>query len=361
MRDRPQRERLRADPPFFLLSRKQEPMRPRPVILLVLTGGLLVLGPDRDAVRAQTPPAAKQARGGIKPIPGPGIEVSPADRQLLEAGLAELDAKVVPLRAKKDAKVDALLPDVLIYAQAVRSALRTTSSSRRTRSARPSTSSKSARPARISSWPAPARGPRKPAWFFGGTSRRSTGRSSRMAWSIPTDLHDDQPDPLPAGHLVPRARGGAERTELHRRTRAAGGPVRPGRHDRPPPLRPILQRLQVRGRGGCPGGPRRREARLQGRRGPDQRPGVLDGGGGGLAHGGPLLASRWFACNPGAGFAETARFVHAERDPVPATWYEKALYHLYDSHRLRRQPPPVSDRRLFRSDRRPEAGRRRDG
>ncbi len=46
---------------------------------------------------------------------------------------------------------------------------------------------------------------------------------------------------------------------------------------------------------------------------------------------GTHFADRWFACNPGAGFAETARFVHADRDPVPATWYEKALYHLYDS------------------------------
>jgi dienelactone hydrolase len=42
-------------------------------------------------------------------------------------------------------------------------------------------------------------------------------------------------------------------------------------------------------------------------------------------------SDRWFAANPGAGFAETPRFLNVFQDEkVEPTWYEKALWHLYD-------------------------------
>src|SRR5206468_2859945 len=42
-------------------------------------------------------------------------------------------------------------------------------------------------------------------------------------------------------------------------------------------------------------------------------------------------ADRWFAANPGAGFAETPQFLKVFQDEkVQPTWYERALWHLYD-------------------------------
>lgn len=40
---------------------------------------------------------------------------------------------------------------------------------------------------------------------------------------------------------------------------------------------------------------------------------------------------RWFAANPGAGFAETPRFLETfQKESLDPTWYERALWHLYD-------------------------------
>jgi len=59
----------------------------------------------------------------VRPIPPVGIEIPADDRRGLEAGLAALDADVAKLAESKDAKVADLLPDVRIYAEAVRKAL----------------------------------------------------------------------------------------------------------------------------------------------------------------------------------------------------------------------------------------------
>ena len=42
-------------------------------------------------------------------------------------------------------------------------------------------------------------------------------------------------------------------------------------------------------------------------------------------------SDRWFAANPGAGFAETPRFLNVfQKETVTPTWYEQKLWHLYD-------------------------------
>src|SRR4051812_49062742 len=56
-------------------------------------------------------------RNATKPVPPPGVEVPAADRAELEAGLERLKAQTNPLRGNP------LLPDVLIYQEAVRYAL----------------------------------------------------------------------------------------------------------------------------------------------------------------------------------------------------------------------------------------------
>src|SRR3954467_526119 len=59
----------------------------------------------------------------VRRVPKVGIEVPPGDRKALEDGLVSLGRAIEPLRAKKDAKVAALLPDVLIFHKAVHDAL----------------------------------------------------------------------------------------------------------------------------------------------------------------------------------------------------------------------------------------------
>ncbi len=59
----------------------------------------------------------------VRPIPQRGIEVSAADREALESALSDLGAAIDRLAGRKDAKVDALLPDVRIDFKAVRDAL----------------------------------------------------------------------------------------------------------------------------------------------------------------------------------------------------------------------------------------------
>src|SRR5881409_603042 len=48
----------------------------------------------------------------VRRVPKVGIEVPAADRKALEEGLASLEKAIEPLRAKKDARTVALLPDV---------------------------------------------------------------------------------------------------------------------------------------------------------------------------------------------------------------------------------------------------------
>src|SRR4051812_47143926 len=60
---------------------------------------------------------AQPARGPVKPVPPPGIEVPAADRAELEAGLERLKVATGHLKGNP------LLPDVMIYQEAVRYAL----------------------------------------------------------------------------------------------------------------------------------------------------------------------------------------------------------------------------------------------
>src|SRR5689334_20065880 len=61
--------------------------------------------------------SAQTARQPVKPVPPPGIEVPAADRVQLQQGLERLRSATAQLAGSP------LLPDVLIYQQAVRYAL----------------------------------------------------------------------------------------------------------------------------------------------------------------------------------------------------------------------------------------------
>lgn len=60
----------------------------------------------------------------VRRVPQLGIDVSPEDRKELEAGLKELNEQIAGIRRKKDDRLNALLPDVMIFARAVEEALK---------------------------------------------------------------------------------------------------------------------------------------------------------------------------------------------------------------------------------------------
>src|SRR4051812_36694653 len=55
----------------------------------------------------------------VRPIPPPGIDLPAERRKPLESQLAKLNSALDSLAARHEARVDALLPDVRIYAKAV--------------------------------------------------------------------------------------------------------------------------------------------------------------------------------------------------------------------------------------------------
>ena len=309
-------------------------MRPLLVVLLAIACGLMAGGPARAQAPAPSPAPASTPkppdRGGMKPIPPPGVAVPEADRRALEAALAEVDAKVADLRAKKDPKVDALLPDVLIYPVAVRAALGHDEffHPREIAKALRLLDEGKARADQLLAGQSPwatqaglvARGYvskidgsiqpyglvvpatyttispiryRLDVWFH--------GRGEQLSEVNFLDEREHQ-----VGQFAP-----ADTIVLHPYGRFCNAFKFAGEVDVLEALDDVKHRYKVD------------EDRVSVR--------GFSMGGAAAWHFGTHLADHWFACNPGAGFAETARFVHAERDPVPATWYEKALYHLYDA------------------------------
>lgn len=60
----------------------------------------------------------------VRRVPKLGVEVPAEDRRKIEQGLAEFDKHIARLRDRKDPRVAALLPDVLIFHKAVQDALK---------------------------------------------------------------------------------------------------------------------------------------------------------------------------------------------------------------------------------------------
>ena len=59
----------------------------------------------------------------VRQVPPPGVMIDPTDREALEGTLKTLTEKIVELRASKSAIVQTYLPDVEIFARAVKIAL----------------------------------------------------------------------------------------------------------------------------------------------------------------------------------------------------------------------------------------------
>ena len=307
-------------------------MRPHPALPFALVCGLLIAEPNPSQAQSPSPPPspAPKPNRGVRQIPKVGIEVSSDDRKALEAGLAAIDSAVVQLQAKKDPKVDALLPDVLVFTKAVRSALTYSEFFKVEEIAK----------AKRELAEAKARADQLLAGSSPWTSQTGLvvrGYLSKIDGSVqpyglvipPTyttisphryrlDLwfHGRGEELSEVNFLDERSRqvgqfAPADTIVLHPYGRFCNAFKFAGEVD-------VLEALEAA----------KRQYKVD-----DDRISVRGFSMGGAAAWsfGTHYSDLWFACNPGAGFAETARFVNADRDPIPATWYEKALYHLYDS------------------------------
>jgi hypothetical protein len=114
-------------------------------------------------------------------MPKPGIELPAAERASITAALAELDAAIAPLASSTDPLVQELLPDVLIHAEAVRTALEFDEffNPKEFDVARELLAEGKTRASELAAGRAP--GPRRPASSSVATAHGSTARSSPTA------------------------------------------------------------------------------------------------------------------------------------------------------------------------------------
>ena len=302
-------------------------MRPR-FVPFALVCGLLIGG--SALVSAQAPVPKRAGGGGAKPVPPPGIEVSTDDRQALEAGLKSIDAAIGELRGKNDPKINNLLPDVLIYSKAVHWALEHDEFFKVEEIAKAKHLLNEGQKRADQLKAGQCLWATQKGLVVRGYVSKIDGSIQPYGLVIPPSYSTDTPGRYRLdlwfhgrGETLSEVNFIDERSRqigqfmpldtivLHPYGRYCNAFKFAGEVDILEALADVQNRYKVD------------EDRISVR--------GFSMGGAAAWHMGVHFASRWFACNPGAGFAETARFVHADRDPVPATWYQKSLYHLYDA------------------------------
>ncbi len=274
-------------------------------------------------------PADNQPQN-VSRIPMLGIEVSADDRKALEDGLAKLQEAIGQLQQKKDAKVASLLPDVQVFHKAVHDALKYQEffDPKDLAKAKHHLDEGKARAEALLKGDAPwttqtglvVRGYvskidgsvqpyglvvpptyttitphryRLDIWFQG---RNEIGSEVNF---IDTREHN-------AGTFTP-----ADTIVLHPYGRYCNAYKFAGEVDVLEALDDVKRKYKVD------------EDRISVR--------GFSMGGAAAWQFGTHYSDRWFACNPGAGFSETARFLKVfQNETVQPTWYEKSLWHLYD-------------------------------
>jgi dienelactone hydrolase len=266
----------------------------------------------------------------VRRIPKLGIEISPADRQALEAGLVKLEAAIEQVKGKKDPKLAGLLPDVQVFHKAVHDALK------------------------YQEFFDPRDVPKAKHQLDVGLERAASLLKGEAPWALQTGLvvrgyvSKIDGSVQPYGLVVPptyttitphryrldiwfQGRGEttgevnfidarerqtgtftpADTIVLHPYGRYCNAYKFAGEVDVLEALDDVKRKYKID------------EDRISVR---------------GFSMGGAAAwqfavhySDRWFAANPGAGFSETARFLNVfQSEKVEPTWYEKSLWHLYD-------------------------------
>jgi dienelactone hydrolase len=291
----------------------------------VLAG--VLIGMQATLAAADGP--ADNMPSAVRRVPKLGIDVSAADRKELEAGLAELAAAVDQLKNRRESRIDSLLPDVRIFYRAVHDALA------------------------YQEFFAPNEIKKAHDLLKEGTRRAAQLAQGSAPWASQTGLvvrgYESRIDGSvqPYGLVIPEsysAQGGKVRLDLwfhgrgenlsevnfldeRRRSQGEFAPadtivLHPygrycnafkfaGEVDVLEALESVQRRYRI----------------------DDDRISVR-----GFSMGGAACwqfavhyADRWFAANPGAGFAETPQFLKVfQRETLTPPPYERTLWHMYD-------------------------------
>ena len=295
----------------------------------------------------------------VRRMPGHGVEVPAAERQALDAGLAALRSAIAPLDASNDPRIRELLPDVLVYEKAVRDALKYEEFFARGRSPGRRCCSKRATSAEQLAHGSPA-WPSATGLIVRGTFRELTARSNRTgSWSpirirargrscrLDLWFHGRGETLSELNFLDEREHNSGDFTPpdtivLHPYGRYCNAFKFAGEVD-------VLEAIDAV----------RRNYQID-----DDRISVR-----GFSMGGAACwqfavhySDRWFAANPGAGFAETPQFLKIfQKESLQPAWYEQTLWHLYDCTDYAPNLLQCPTDRLQRGERHSEAGGRRDG
>ena len=189
--------------------------------------------------------------GQIKLLPPAGAPIAESDRAALTSDLNRLRASIAKLRTHP------LLPDVLIFQEAVRYALTYNEFFRAgdVAKARALLGHGEARAAELATGRHSWTGVAGPGGARIRVEDRRLGATLRLGGSLQLLAH--RAAPLAAGRVVPRARRDIERSGVPHRSDETAGRIHAARYDRAAPLRALLQRQPLRRGSGPVRGARR--------------------------------------------------------------------------------------------------------
>lgn len=296
---------------------------PRRTMLAALLALLAAVVARADGPRDNLP-------GEVRRIPQPGITVSLADREVLETGLGELQNAIDALKKSQDSWIQDLIPDVQIYQKAVHDALKYEEFFDRkdVPKAKGLLEEGRRRAEQLGQHSAP---------WTEQTGLVVRGYVSRIDGSV-----------QPYGLVIPESKRGDKRPEyrldiwFHGRgetlsevnfldeRRRQPGQFTPADTIVLHPYGRYCNAFKFAGEVDVLEALESVKARY---RIDEDRVAVR-----GFSMGGAAVwqfavhyPDRWFAANPGAGFAETPQFLKLfQKESLTPSWYEQALWHLYD-------------------------------
>ena len=306
----------------------------RSVVWRWLTAGIVATAVGPGSAWADGP--ADNVPAKVRRVPALGIEVSEADRSALEASLGPLERAVAELKLKgeKERRVAELWPDVAIYAKAVRDALtyREIFDAKEIPKARALLAEGQARAESLATGEAPWES--KLGLVVRGYVSKIDGSAQPYGLVIPPTFSSTggrrhrldvwfhgRGENLSELNFLDERRSQAgtftpdDTIVLHPYGRYCNGSKFAGEVDALEAIDSVSRRYRV----------------------DDDRVSVrgFSLGGASAWHFAVHYSDRWFAANPGAGFAETPRFLDVfQKEKLTPTPIEQALWNLYDCDKV---------------------------